>query len=111
MPTGGGMRQMERVIAALLLAVAVIVGGVLIPRLLSGPAIPLGVPVAPSPVPVVVHGSAIPKAPRHSTLPHATPTPARAAAGSLTPIVRGVRVAAQPAPNSAPAPGPTHNPP
>src|SRR5215831_11256400 len=99
------MRGMERVIAALLLAVAV-AGGALIPRLLSVPARPLGVPLGPGPSRVVVQAPpAITKAPRHATRPHGSPLPAKsppvASSASVAPV------ATQPAPSAGPASKPS----
>ena len=60
------MSRKERVIAALLLAVAVI-GGALIPRLLASPSAPLGIALGPGPGRSVVQAPALPKAPHHSS--------------------------------------------
>src|SRR5215472_12755481 len=101
------MKGLERVIAALLLAAAV-AGGAFLPRLLSVPARPLGVPLGPGPSRVVVQAPpAIAKAPRRATHSHRTPrpangSPAAAAGASATPVVK------QPTPSTAPASTPQH---
>src|SRR5262249_18436950 len=99
------MRGVERGIAALLLGVAV-AGGALIPRLLSVPARPLGVPLGPGPSRVVVQAPpAITKARHHATPSHRQPPPANAtSAASATSVAP---VASQPAPSAAPAPRPS----
>ena len=55
------MSRKERIVAALLLAIAV-AGGAVIPRLLTSPAAPRGVALGPTPGRSVVHAPAIPKA-------------------------------------------------
>src|SRR5215471_14009704 len=99
------MKGLERAIAALLLAVAV-AGGALIPRLLSVPARPLGVPLGPGPSRVVVQAPAITKArrqatPSHKPQPAATVPPAASAAP-------GGPVVAQPSPEAVPTSKPQH---
>jgi hypothetical protein len=75
------MSRKERIVAALLLAIAV-AGGAVIPRLLASPTAPLDVALGPAPGRSVVHAPALAKPPRGATLSRAT-TPARAAAGRI----------------------------
>jgi hypothetical protein len=97
------MNRRERIVAALLLAVAV-AGGALIPRLLSAPAGPLGVALGPGPSlgPSVVQAPAIPKPPRAQARRIAPQ------AAQPSPIVP---TTAKPVARSAvaPAPAPTHH--
>ena len=59
------MSRKERIVAALLLAIAV-AGGAVIPRLLASPATPLGVALGPGPGRSVVQAPAIAKQPHHA---------------------------------------------
>ena len=99
------MTRTERVIATLLLVVAV-AGGALIPRLLSVPALSLGVPRWLGPSDVGVQVQAIPRARRQATHPHGPPPPVKVAAASAAPVAP---VAAQPAPSAVPASKPPQN--
>ena len=103
------MRRTERVVAALIFAVA-LAGGALIPRLLSVPALSLGVPLGLGPSSVGVQVLAIPRARRQATHPQGAPASAKAApAASAAPVAP---VVAQPAPSAVPAPKPRqHRPP
>lgn len=97
------MSRVERGIAALLLATAV-VGGALIPRLLSQQAGPAkaalgGVALAPGPSGVVIEAPAVPTPPPPATQPNLVASPP----AIVTPI-RFVRVATSPpAPKAKPA--------
>src|SRR5436305_8246922 len=82
------MKRMERVIAALLLAIAV-AGGALIPRLLAGPARPLGIPLGLPPNRIVVQAPVIPKTPPKATRPHRSSTASRAGGSSSAPARPG----------------------
>lgn len=86
------MSRKERVIAALLLVVA-IGGGGLIPRLLATPAAPLGVALGSGPSPSVVQAPTIPRAGHHTSQSTASPPSAAVA----TPVVPVTPAAAQPA--------------
>ena len=107
------MSRIERGIAALLLAIAV-AGGAFIPRLLSEPAGPLGVALAPAgPERIVVQAPAIPKPPRpaiHPTFvasPPAGVTPSRFAPAAASPPAANQRSASPPAPTKqSPTPPP-----
>jgi hypothetical protein len=102
------MSRKERLIAGLLLAIAV-AGGAVIPRLLAAPATPLGIALGPGPSHTVVQAPAIPKPSRGVASPrHATP-PAR----QVVPTVPVTPAAPQPTsssnavhPQHAPAPAP-----
>ena len=61
------MSHKERLIAGLLLAIAV-AGGAVIPRLLAAPATSLGIALGPGPSRSVVRAPAIPK-PSHRAVP------------------------------------------
>jgi len=78
------MSRKERVIAGLLLAVAV-AGGALFPRLLSAPASHLGLAFAPGPGRSVVRIAAIPQPPRRTPSPLVAP-PAEATATPFAPV-------------------------
>ena len=97
------MSLRERIVAALLLAIAV-AGAALVPRLLSAPAGPLGVALGPGPGPArsVVQAPTIPRpsrpTPSHSIEPHAA---------HVSPIVSvsGEHAAQS---TAVPRPAPTH---
>ena len=103
------MRRTERVVAALIFAVA-LAGGALIPRLLSVPALSLGVPLGLGPSRVGVQVLAIPRARRQATHPQGAPPSAKVApAASAAPVAP---VVAQPAASAVPASKPRqHRPP
>src|SRR5262252_8938983 len=104
------MSRRERVIAALLLAVAV-VGGAVMPRLLASPATALGIALGPSPRPSVVQAPTIPQAPRHANsgqpTSSVTPRPVVSSAPAVPVVVRPKpAAAAQPKHVQAPSPAP-----
>jgi hypothetical protein len=78
------MSRKERVIAGLLLVVAV-GGGALIPRLLATSATPLGIALGRGPTPGVVQAPTIPKAIQHTAGRTTSPPPA-AVAAPITPV-------------------------
>jgi hypothetical protein len=80
------MSQKERVIAGLLLAIAVL-GVASIPRLLSAPVAPVGVAIGPGPSPSVVHAPAIPTRQRRAA-PQQVSSPAQAAVPRIVPAKR-----------------------
>ena len=82
------MSRKERVIAGLLLVVAV-VGGALIPRLLAAPATPLGIALGPGPTPSVVQAPTVPKAETSTTAHTASLSsgPVAASVAPVTPVV------------------------
>lgn len=95
------MSRKERVLAALLLAVAV-AGGALIPRLLASPLNPLGIALGPGPGRSVVQAPAIPTPPHHTTPSHRTSSNPR----TTSPVTA---VTGQPTTRAVTAP-PTHAP-
>src|SRR5689334_11579594 len=101
------MSRKERVVAGLLLVVAV-VGGALMPRLLASPATAPGIALGPSPGPGIVHAPTIPTAPHHSTPTHTlSPVTAVASNAPVTPVVVQPKPAASTAfPKHVPAPSP-----
>jgi hypothetical protein len=82
------MSRKERVIAGLLLVVAV-VGGALIPRLLAAPATPLGIALGPGPSPSVVQAPTIPKTEHNTSGPTASLSSGAVASSAVpvTPVV------------------------
>ena len=106
------MSVKERVIAGLLLAVAV-AGGALIPRLLTSPATPLGIAFGPGPGPSVVQAPRITEARDRAASRRATPPPSRTAtAPTASPTPAAARPTPAPAastanPKHAPTPPPT----
>ena len=97
------MSRKERVVAALLLAIAV-AGGALIPRLLASPTNPLGIALGPGPSRSVVQAPAITKRPHRATPSQQTSsTPA----AIVTP---GAPVVPVPAAQPTPAPPAKHAP-
>jgi hypothetical protein len=108
------MSRKERMIAGLLLAVAV-AGGALIPRLLASSAIPLGIALGPGPVHSVVQAPTITEA-RHHAAPQAAATPSVAAVPTSAPPQPATRRArTSPARPTRPigpkGPGRNHTPP
>jgi len=103
------MSRKERVIAGLLLVVAVL-GGAVLPRLLASPATTLGIALGPSPGPSIVQAPTIHTTPRHVTARHTlSPVPAGIAVSSapVTPVVVQPKPAASTAtPKHVPAPSP-----
>ena len=88
------MSRKERVIAGLLLVVAV-AGGALIPRLLASPATPFGIALGPGPGPSVVQApAASPKQPHHSVSQPATSPTAGATGATGVAVVPAVGVVA-----------------
>jgi len=87
------MSRKERVIAGLLLVVA-IGGGALIPRLLATPAAPLGTALGRGPSPSVVQAPTIPKAGHHNS----QRTTSLQSGAVATPVVSVTPVAVQPQP-------------
>src|SRR2546421_4197341 len=103
------MSGKERLVAALLLAIAV-AGGALIPRLLASPPTSLGIALGPGPGRSVVQAPAIPRKRHHAAPRHAISSPSRAVAA---PIARVVPITVHPKPSAgvvqpkhAPAPSP-----
>src|SRR5215468_507047 len=115
---GNGMSGMERGVAALLLGVAV-AGGVLIPRLLSGPAAPLGVAVGAGPDRIVVEAPALAQVrPAHRRpSPHAgsvtrvTATPAISVVAHISSLPKLAPVKRIPTPSAVPPATSTPTPP
>ncbi|HKU56599.1 MAG TPA: hypothetical protein VJP41_06225 [Gaiellaceae bacterium] len=116
------MSRKERVVAALLLAIAV-AGGALIPRLLASPLNPLGIALGPGPGRSVVQAPAISSPPAHHTpVTHPTSSAAGPSVVSLTPVgsttkptphtapVHHAPAPRSPVPSPAPAPSPTPSP-
>ena len=115
------MSRKERVVAALLLAIAV-AGGALIPRLLASPLNPLGIALGPGPGRSVVEAPAISSPPAHHTaVTHPTSSAAGTHVVSLTPVGSATRPTPNahhapaprppaPAPTPTPAPSPTPSP-
>jgi hypothetical protein len=99
------MSRTERAIAALLLAVSV-AGGALIPRLLSEPAGPVGVALAPGPIRSVVQAPAVQPPPPPAAVRHLQP----AVEQRVVPV-HSARPAPTPAKNPAPSPTPPTTPP
>src|SRR5438876_12198562 len=103
------MSGKERLVAALLLAIAV-AGGALIPRLLASPPTSLGIALGPGPSRSVVQAPAIPRE-RHRAAPrHTVSPPSRVAAAPIAPVVP-ITVHPKPSagvvqPKHAPAPSP-----
>lgn len=111
------MSRKERVLAGLLLAIAV-AGGALIPRLLASPLNPLGIALGPGPGRSVVQAPAISTPPHHSVSSHRT-SPVTGAATSTAvapvgattgPVSRTTPTHPTPAPAPAPAPAPPPTP-
>src|SRR3954471_22477097 len=103
------MSRKERLVAALLLAIAV-AGGALIPRLLASPPTSLGIALGPGPGRSVVQAPAIPRE-RHRAAPrHTISPPSRVVAAPIAPVVP-ITVHPKPSgglaqPQHAPAPAP-----
>ena len=103
------MSRMERGVAALLLGVAV-AGGVLIPRLLSGPAAPLGVAIGAGPGRIVVEGPAIARvrpaqqrpSPHAGSVTRVTATPAVSVVAHISSRPKHAPVKRIPTPPAAP---------
>ena len=109
------MSRKERVLASLLLAIA-IAGGALIPRLLASPTNPLGIALGPRPGRSVVQAPAISPAPRHQAPAGRTSSTTQPSSGSVarvsgptTPVSNSSPVSHNPAPPTGPEPNP--NPP
>jgi hypothetical protein len=99
------MSGKERVIAALLLAIAV-AGGAVIPRLLgAAPSAPLGIALGPGPSRSVVQAPSIPKPPSHGSA-RSTPSPQNAVRPS--PVVSSVPAPHTNRSSTPPAKPPTH---
>ena len=99
------MSRKERLVAALLLAVAV-AGGALIPRLLASPPTSLGIALGPGPSRSVVQAPAIPRVRRSAPPQHTTPR--------LSPLVQAPVAPVTPATTLRPKPatsvtGPKHS--
>jgi hypothetical protein len=92
---GNNMSGRERLIAGLLLAIAV-AGAAVIPRLLAEPATPLGIALGPGPGRSVVRAPAIPK-PSRGTAPRRATSPVR----QVTPTVQVTPDAPQPTSSSS----------
>jgi hypothetical protein len=115
------MSRKERVLAALLLAIAV-AGGALIPRLLASPLNPLGIALGPGPGRSVVQAPAISRPQHHTTATHQTSTATGTAVLPLTPVSVQTTPAAttppahhtptpsKPTPSPAPSPAPSPTP-
>ncbi len=115
------MSRKERLVAGLLLAIAV-AGAAVIPRLLAAPATPLGIALGPGPSRSVVRAPAIPK-PSRGPIPRQATSPLRQVAPTVpvTPAVpesttssKAVHTQHATAPTPAPVatgPGPTPTPP
>ena len=110
------MSGKERVIAALLLAVAV-AGGALIPRLLASPSAPLGIALGPESGRSVVQAPAIPKPSRHNS---SRSNPSSRTAVRLSPVAQSVPASVghhgsgpsvKPPANPSPPPSPPSTPP
>ena len=80
------MSGKERLVAALLLAIAV-AGGALIPRLLASPPTSLGIALGPGPGRSVVQAPAIPRKRHHAAPRHAISPLSRAVAAPIAPVV------------------------
>jgi hypothetical protein len=96
------MSRNERIVAALLLAIAV-AGSALIPRLLASRAASVGVALGPGPGRKVVHAPAIPRQP-HRTAPPRAASPLRRTAPAVAPVTPVRPVTVTPAPSAAPVP-------
>lgn len=99
------MSQKERLVAALLLVVAV-AGGALIPRLLASPPTSLGIALGPGPSRSVVQAPPIPRVRRSAQPEHTTSRPSPLVQAPIAPVAPATTVRPKPAANVT---GPKHS--